>query len=483
MCFPRLVAGLLSKTVEITRAHLRQLHKIGAVFQVDWLSRDCRKFLRSIIADLGPDSDEDLEFALEESRYIANRWGHRILLLLFIRKIQKLGKSPEFVQRYTLREFASLSVEQIKLMLEICSNDCGMILKLILERVRSTRQLESTARTFLSNMNLTLCLRQRSDLYHDLLETLMELDLNKEDTAFLLKLHTKASRSLGPISSLRDPTSNTIVGRFRLQPTSFDLFYTGENVTAAINLAIKRVIGENQPQTALYRTLNVLLTPAVFKQLSASTDSKSDAMEANKTLEFAVTYDKWTKVSTRYIDSILTCELWSMPASLKKFLVLMKTRDCLTNNSTNSSQLSAIPFTELRYKTLSEIKGTFSMSFQHGGLGPCTESDTCRLILDFSQKVSQNKTYLDVNLGPISCTAPGQWCRVLARGQDIFLHLRMERRVRGKMLSYPLPLSNYGHGAWIVQPHMEDIVAEAFVSWDRTWTNSQRDLCMLLTSD
>ena len=105
------------KLEEIEIPMFREIHKVGVVFEVNWLRDDCRRWLKCKIESA--EEDRDKMFVFEECWFILKKWEDRDLTNKLVSTLSHKNNST-FVSDY-MSDIDKLEFGQMDIMLDLSS--------------------------------------------------------------------------------------------------------------------------------------------------------------------------------------------------------------------------------------------------------------------------------------------------------------------------------------------------------------------------
>eukprot|EP00116_Pleurobrachia_bachei_P003453 sb/3463715/ len=187
-------------TAVLTRQNFREVNKLSAVFQVQWMVGECLKFYTDLCSRLSLGSLELALFLFEEAAYILKERNNKDLQNALSTGLKvvpplRLGLIKDFISRdLNQQEFVITD-----LCLSLASSKEGSVLyEWLIENFKGKPhpvKLNDVEKRFLTLPSLTLCLQADQTVYERLLET-VELCLSKEDLGCLFTTFTRVPVSL-----------------------------------------------------------------------------------------------------------------------------------------------------------------------------------------------------------------------------------------------------------------------------------------------
>ncbi|KAL5265427.1 hypothetical protein ACHWQZ_G006216 [Mnemiopsis leidyi] len=187
---------LSDKTLsEIKKEQFRELHKLAVSFNVSWLKKSCRDWLRSEI-DKAKANLEQFHFVFEESLFISDKWRVQKFVGLIISKYSAQDNSL-FFEDY-MKNFDKMEERHIEVLLLLAGSNPAQLLRLPIEKVNNRRCVISKKTKFLlENVNLALLYERTPDEHLRLFEGLKEIhELSRDDLKFTLDLMTESVKKV-----------------------------------------------------------------------------------------------------------------------------------------------------------------------------------------------------------------------------------------------------------------------------------------------
>ena len=179
------------KLEEIEEPMFREIHKVGVVFEVNWLRNDCRRWLKSKIDSA--EKDREKVFVLEECWFILKKWEDRDLTDELVSTLSHKDNST-FISDY-MSDIDKLEFGQIDMMLDLGGCDTYTFLMIILHNVTGQTTLSKNVKYVLENMNLVSCCELNEELYYKVMETVSDLpEITVTDLRTVNKLIANTAR-------------------------------------------------------------------------------------------------------------------------------------------------------------------------------------------------------------------------------------------------------------------------------------------------
>ena len=179
------------KLEEIEEPMFREIHKVGVVFEVNWLRDDCRRCLRSKIDSA--EEDREKVFVLEECWFILKKWEDRDLTNKLVSTLSHKDNST-FISDY-MSDIDKLEFGQIDIILDLGGCDTYTFLMIILHNVTGQTTLSKNVKYVLENMNLVSCCELNEELYYKVMETISDLpEITVTDLRTVNKLIANTAR-------------------------------------------------------------------------------------------------------------------------------------------------------------------------------------------------------------------------------------------------------------------------------------------------
>ena len=192
------VKALYVGCVQLDTQQFREMRKLGRVYGVDWVQRRCREFWVGLLESVDSESPySTLQFLLDEAQYAKSALKEPSYIDDFIKKISGLENRVEvFIQPY-LVDYYALNDSQLDLAIQVAKPDPSCILKII--KTNAEKQgfvFDQSARYFLNNLNLCLCIEQDGELFEEVVDILTEpkTNLPNKDVYDINKLYRSTLR-------------------------------------------------------------------------------------------------------------------------------------------------------------------------------------------------------------------------------------------------------------------------------------------------
>ena len=179
------------KLEEIEEPMFREIHKVGVVFEVNWLRDDCRRWLKNAIKSA--EEDREKVFVFEECWFILKKWEDRDLTNKLVSTLSHKDNST-FISDY-MSDIDKLEFGQIDILLDLGGCDTYTFLMIILHNVTGQTTLSKNVKYVLENMNLVSCCELNEELYYKVMETISDLpEITVTDLRTVNKLIANTAR-------------------------------------------------------------------------------------------------------------------------------------------------------------------------------------------------------------------------------------------------------------------------------------------------
>ena len=179
------------KLGEIEGPMFREIHKVGVVFEVNWLRDDCRRWLKCKIESA--EEDRDKMFVFEECWFILKKWEDRDLTNKLVSTLSHKNNST-FISDY-MSDIDKLEFGQMDIMLDLGGFDTNTFLRIILRNITGQTTLSKNVKYVLENMNLVSCCELNEELYYKVMETISDLpEITVTDLRTVNKLIANTAR-------------------------------------------------------------------------------------------------------------------------------------------------------------------------------------------------------------------------------------------------------------------------------------------------
>ena len=181
------------KLKEIEKPMFREIHKMGVVFEVDWLKEDCRSWLGENIESAKEDRDK--VFTFNECWFIVKKWEEWGMMNKLLSALYPQDNST-FISDY-MSNIDKLECGQIDLMLDLGGSDTKTFLMIIQQNLTRQTTLNKNVKYLLHNMNLALCSEVNEELYLEIMKKMTELqDISNTDLRFVTQLMIDTAKSV-----------------------------------------------------------------------------------------------------------------------------------------------------------------------------------------------------------------------------------------------------------------------------------------------
>ncbi|KAL5262326.1 hypothetical protein ACHWQZ_G007899 [Mnemiopsis leidyi] len=197
------VEAMYCGSINVTRSHFRDVHKMSHIFGVEWILKRCDDFFENFCENLQEGSYEDFLYAVGEAVY-AEQFTKRVKLrAIVITRCAKFSASQrnEFLKRY-LENYVNLTDLQLKLMCDIENSGTlaadPIIALLLLDKLSSPDAVMDCKSMFLiRSLDLeTYCSsqnEQKRSVFQSIFEVVVKVDgCSIDDLQYLLRLHQKS---------------------------------------------------------------------------------------------------------------------------------------------------------------------------------------------------------------------------------------------------------------------------------------------------
>ena len=361
------------KLEEIEEPMFREIHKVGVVFEVNWLKKDCRNWLERKINSA--EEDRDKVFVFEESWFIIKKWGDKEMVDKLVSTLAHKDNST-FISDY-MSDLDKLQFGQIDIMLDLGGSDTKTFLKMILHNVSGNTKLSKNVKYVLENMNLVLCYELNKELYFQVVETISDMsEITNSDLRTVVKLMSSTARLVDSRKEEKKGRTTELYDRRK----NVELRTSCETVTN-----FTKVVSEDRV-TSMFVVIDLLL---YFYLINTSTNEEREVFIM--TLTEACVNKKLQKVSRQHLHSIISGLKHSKLEKSKLLITLLteieKSEEMCTNNENVIIKLQEV-ITVTKDK---EYKDLFM--FKHPLSVACTKSDSkCGFILRYI-KQEDNSTY------------------------------------------------------------------------------------------
>ena len=355
------------KLEEIEESMFREIHKVGVVFEVNWLKKDCRDWLGRKINSA--EEDRHKVFVFQESWFIIKKWGDKEIVDKLVSTLAHKDNST-FISDY-MSDIDKLEFGQIDIILDLGGCDTKTVLMIILNNVSGHTKLSKNVKYVLENMNLVLCYELNKDLYLQVVETISDMsEISVTDLRTVVKLMSNTARL---VDSRKEEEKERTTELHDSKKKS-ELFRSCKTVAD-----ITKAVSEDRV-TSMFDVIDLLLH--VFID---NTPTNEELQVFIATLTEACVNKKIQKVSRQYLHSIISGLKYINLAQSKLLITLLteieKSEKMCTNNENVIIKLhKVITVTEYKeYKHLYMFKHPLSVA--------CTKSDSkCGFIMRYSKQ-------------------------------------------------------------------------------------------------
>ena len=335
--------------LQIDYQTFHDLHKLAMVFDVQWLVKRCRDWLKGEIQLITfyTDYDEKL-FLFEECRFILNRWKHMELMDVLLLKMIGINDHL-FIARYMNLDLEKKVSSQIDLMMIMSGSNTQVFMEIIIRSISGKAFICKNIKYLLQKINLPLCFEQNDELCHQMFEMLSDLsELTKDDHAFLFRT---LRESIKEVSSRKTLIKTKRCVYSRSEWNHFlESCKIGDDIVELVS---------NGRVESMFVVVFLLIHVARF-------NSPSIAAEAFVTslIECAANLKSWKKVSYEFLDLILAVlEKSDHPEKME----LISTLQVIKGKAELSSRIENIHLCSSS-KTSMELNSKFAFEFKHPGL-------------------------------------------------------------------------------------------------------------------
>ena len=351
----------------------RELHKLGTAFEVDWLKKSCRDWLKKKMESAS--SKEDKIYLFKECWFIADKLKDEDVMNDLVSVMAH--KNNSLLLSHYLSDMSNVKEAQIDVVMKLGGGEVEIFLNNILHNLRGQKTLDSKLRYILDNMNLAACSEINEELYLEVMDTVSELpEISANDLKWAYKLITNTARAV------RSRKKDKIERTTELYETRkyLGLFKNCRTVTD-----ITKAVSEDRV-TSMFVVIDLLL-----ELLFSHTSTKEELQFFIKTLTEACVDKQIQKVSRQYLHTIISGLRYSNPEQSKPLITLLTEIDkseemCTYNENVTIKRHKMITITKYKeYKHLYIFKHPLSVA--------CTKSDSkCGFILKGSIQ-EDNTTY------------------------------------------------------------------------------------------
>ena len=350
------------KLEEIEESMFREIHKVGVVFEVNWLKRDCRDWLERKINSA--EEDRDKFFVFEESWFIIKKWGDREIVDKLVSTLAHKDNST-FISDY-MSDLDKLESGQIDIMLNLGGCDTKTFLMIILHNISGHTKLSKNVKYVLENMDLVLCYELNKELYLQVVETVSDMsEISVTDLRTVVKLMTNTARLVDSQKKEKKERTTGLLDRKKDE----ELYRSCKTVAD-----ITKAVSEDRV-TSTFVVIDLLLD--VFL---SHTPTNEELQVFIETLIEACVNKKLQKVSRQNLHSIISGLKYSNLEQSKALITLLieieKSEELCTNNENVIIKRHEV-ITVTKDKEFKEL-----YMFKHPLSVACTKSDSkCGFII------------------------------------------------------------------------------------------------------
>ena len=352
------------KLEEIEEPMFREIHKVGVVFEVNWLRNDCRRWLKSKIDSA--EEDREKVFVLEECWFILKKWEDRDLTNKLVSTLSHKDNST-FISDY-MSDIDKLEFGQIDIMLDLGGCDTYTFLMIILHNVTGQTTLSKNVKYVLENMNLVSCCELNEELYYKVMETISDLpEITVTDLRTVNKLIANTARL---VMSRKEQKSVRTTELWN--SNIYEIIFSCTNLSDITGAVSRDLV------TSMFMVVYFILFICLYHK-----PDNEEQETFRTTLNQLSSEKKILKISRAYLDNIISAlKLSNVEQSDLVVTLLTKIRDsemlCSNNENVIIKRHDKITVRENR-----EYKDLFV--FKHPLSRTCTESDSkCGFIVRWS---------------------------------------------------------------------------------------------------
>ena len=355
------------KLEEIEESMFREIHKVGVVFEVNWLQKHCRDWLERKINSA--EEDRDKFFVFEESWFIIKKWGDKEIVDKLVSTLAHKDNST-FISEY-MSDLDKLESGQIDIMLDLGGCDTKTFLMIILHNVSGHTKLSKNVQYVLENMNLVLCYELNKELYLQVVETISDMsEISVTDLRFVNKLMSNTARLVDSRKEEEKERTTELYDRKK------DKELSGRCKTVA---DITKAVSEDRI-TSTFDVIDLL-----YKVFGKHTPTNEELQVFTDSLTETCVNKKIQKVSRQYLHSIISGLKYSNREQSKLLITLLteieKSEEMCTNNENVIIKRHEI-ITVTKDKEFKEL-----YMFEHPLSVACTKSDSkCGFIIRSSEQ-------------------------------------------------------------------------------------------------
>ena len=355
------------KLEEIEEPMFREIHKVGVVFEVNWLKKDCRNWLERKINSA--EEDRDKVFVFEESWFIIKKWGDKEMVDKLVSTLAHKDNST-FISDY-MSDLDKLEFGQIDIMLDLGGCDTKTFLMMILHNVSGHTKLSKNIKYVLENINLVLCYELNKELYLQVVETISDMsEITNSDLRFVNKSITNTARLVDSRKEEKKERTTELYDRRK---------YVELRTSCKTVTDITKAVSEDRV-TSTFVVIDLLL---YFYLNNTPTNEEKELFI--KTLTEACAKKKIQKLSRQNLHNVISGLKHSNKEQSKQLITLLneieKSEEMCTNNENIIiKRHEVITVTkDKEYKVLFMFKHPLSVA--------CTKSDSkCGFIIRHSKQ-------------------------------------------------------------------------------------------------
>ena len=361
------------KLEEIEEPMFREIHKVGVVFEVNWLKKDCRNWLGRKINSA--EEDRDKVFVFEESWFIIKKWGDKEMVDKLVSTLAHKDNST-FISDY-MSDIDKLEFGQIDIMLDLGGCDTKTFLKMILHNVSGHTKLSKNVKYVLENMNLVLCYELNKELYLQVVETISDMsEITNSDLRFVNKLITNTARLVDSRKEEKKGRTTALFDEKKYEELRRSC-KTVTDITKAVSG--DRVI-------SIFVVIDLLL----YFYCNINTPTNDEKEVFIKTLTEASVNKKIQKVTRQYLHNVISGLKYSNLEKSKQLITLLTEIEKSDEMCTNNENIIIKVHEEITVRKDKEYKDLFM--FKHPLSVACTKSESkCGFILRYI-KQKYNRT-------------------------------------------------------------------------------------------
>ena len=361
------------KLEKIKKPMFREIHKVGVVFEVNWLKKDCRKWLRRKIRSAKKDRDK--VFVFEESWFIIKKWGDKEMVDKLVSTLAHKDNST-FISDY-MSDIDKLEFGQIDIMLDLGGCDTKTFLMMILNNVSGHTKLSKNVKYVLENMNLVLCYELNKELYLQVVETISDMsEITNSDLRFVNKLMSNTARLADSRKEEKKERTTELYDK-RKYVELYKSCKTVADITKAVS------------EDRVTSTFVVDLLLHLFYG-NTSTTTNEELQVFTDTLTEACVNKKIQKAYRQYLNIVISGLKYSNKEQSKQLITLLTEIKKSDKMCANNENVIIKLHEEITVTKDKEFKQLFM--FRHPLSVACTKSDSkCGFILRYSRQ-DDNRT-------------------------------------------------------------------------------------------